>query len=89
MNTLASVGISLGTCARSFLKVGCVGMHAQSPRTLCHGWTAAYQAPLSIEFFQARILEWVAISCSRGSSCPRGLTGVSGVSSVDRWILYH
>ena len=51
--------------------------------------TVAHQAPLSIEFFQARILEWVAISCSRGSSCPRGLTGVSGVSSVDRWILYH
>ena len=31
-------------------------------------WTAACQAPLSMGFFQARILEWVAISFSRGSS---------------------
>ena len=29
-------------------------------------WTVAHQAPLSI--FQARVLEWVAISFSRGSS---------------------
>ena len=28
-------------------------------------WTAALQAPLSMEYFQARILEWVAISFSR------------------------
>ena len=27
-------------------------------------WTVAYQAPLSMIFFQARILEWVAISFS-------------------------
>ena len=31
-------------------------------------WTIAYQAPLSMGFFQARILEWVTISFSRGSS---------------------
>ena len=31
-------------------------------------WTAACQAPLSMGFLQARILEWVAISFSRGSS---------------------
>ena len=30
-------------------------------------WTAAHQAPLSMEFFQARILEWVAISFSSNS----------------------
>ena len=30
-------------------------------------WTVAHQAPLSMGFFQARILEWVAISFSRGS----------------------
>ena len=29
------------------------------------------QAPLSMGFFQARILEWVAISSSRGSFSPR------------------
>ena len=31
-------------------------------------WTIACQAPLSMGFFQARILEWVAIPFSRGSS---------------------
>ena len=31
-------------------------------------WTVASQAPLSMGFFQARILEWVAIPFSRGSS---------------------
>ena len=31
-------------------------------------WTAARQAPLFTGIFQARILEWVAISNSRGSS---------------------
>ena len=34
-------------------------------------WTVARQAPLSIRVFQARILEWVAISFSRVSSPPR------------------
>ena len=28
-------------------------------------WTVAHQAPLSMEFSQARILEWVAIPFSR------------------------
>ena len=36
--------------------------------------------------FQLRILEWVAISCSRGSSWPRDQTCVS---CIGRWILYH
>ena len=36
--------------------------------------------------FQEKILEWVAISSSRGSSWPRNLTCVS---SVGRQILYH
>ena len=40
-------------------------------------WTVAYQAPLSMGFFQARILEWVAISLSRRSSQPRDWTQVS------------
>ena len=35
---------------------------------------------------QARILEWVAISSSRGSSGPRDWTCMSGTG---RWILYH
>ena len=38
---------------------------------------------------QARILEWVAISCSRGSSQPRDWTCVSRVSCTGRQTLYH
>ena len=42
-------------------------------------WTVARQAPLSMGFFQARILGWVAISFSRGSFRPRDQTWVSCV----------
>ena len=38
---------------------------------------------------QARILEWAAISCSRGSFQPRNQTHVSFVSYIDRQILYY
>ena len=38
---------------------------------------------------QARILEWVAMPSSRGSSWPRDKTHVSYVSCIGRWILYH
>ena len=43
-------------------------------------WTVAYQAPQSLEIFQARVLEWVAISSSRGSSWPRDRTWVSRIT---------
>ena len=39
--------------------------------------------------FQARILEWVAISYSRGSPRPRDRTHVSCVSCIGRQVLYH
>ena len=42
-------------------------------------WTVAYQVPLSMGFFQARILEWVAISFSKRSSRPRDWTQVSRI----------
>ena len=48
--------------------------------TLCNLWTVAHQAPLSMEFPQARTLEWVAMPSSRGSSWPRDQTRVSHVS---------
>ena len=39
--------------------------------------------------FQARILEWVAVSSSREASPPRDWTCISGTSCLIRWILYH
>ena len=38
---------------------------------------------------QARILEWVAMPSSRGSSRPRDQTRVSYVSCTGRWVLHH
>ena len=38
---------------------------------------------------QARILEWVAMPSSRGSSWPRDRTWISWVSCIGRWVLYH
>ena len=52
----------------------------QSRLTLCNLWTVAHQAPLSMEFLQARILEWVAMHSSWGSSWPRDWTWVSHAS---------
>ena len=42
--------------------------------------TVAHPAPLSMGIVQARILDWVAISSSRGSSWPRDWTSVSLIS---------
>ena len=43
-------------------------------------WIVAYQAPLSMRILQAKILEWVAISFSRGSSWPRNRTHISCIA---------
>ena len=50
--------------------MGVGGLVAKLCRTLATPQTVACQAPLSM----ARILEWVAISFSRGSSQPRSLS---------------
>ena len=41
------------------------------------------------EILQARILQWVTMPSSRGSSQPRGGTRVSYISCVGRRIFYH
>ena len=51
-------------------------------------WTIACQAPLH-GILQVRILEWVAIFFSRGSSQPRDQTSVSGNSCTGRQVLYN
>ena len=43
-------------------------------------WTVACQAPLSMGMLQARILEWVTMGTSRGSSQPRDQTQVSCIA---------
>ena len=46
-------------------------LFAQSCLTLWDPMTVAHQAPLSMGILHARILEWVAMPSSRGSSQPR------------------
>ena len=55
----------------------CNPMHCSPPGSSVHG------------ILQARILEWVAMPSSRGSSWPRDQTQVSCTACIGRWILYH
>ena len=41
------------------------------------------------EILQARILEWVAMPLSRGSSQPQDWTCLSYVSCIERYVPYH
>ena len=52
-------------------------------------WTVACQAPLSMGILQARILEWVAVPSSRGSSQCRDGTQVSCIASrfFTNWVI--
>ena len=51
--------------------------------------TVARQSSLSLEFIQAMLMEWVAISYSRESSWPRDRIRVSCGSCTGRQVLYH
>ena len=67
-------------------------MHAKSLQlclTLCNLWTIACQAPLSMGILQARELEWVGMSSSRGSSRLKGRTHFSYLCCLGRRVLYH
>ena len=72
--------VSLGNCCCSVTQsclIVCSPMGCNPPGSSVNG------------IFQARILEWVAISNSRWSSQPRDQTHVSYISCISRQILYH
>ena len=62
---------------------------AQSCPTLCDPMDYSPPGSSIRVIFHARILEWVAISFSRGSSPPRDRTQVSCVSCIGRRVPYH
>ena len=64
-------------------------VHAQSCLTLCNSMGCIPLGSSVQGIFQARILEWVAISSSMGSSQPKDRTHVSCISCIGRRILYH
>ena len=41
------------------------------------------------EILQSRILEWIAVPFSRGSSRPRDRTCILHLTCIGRWVLYH
>jgi len=57
--------------------------------TLCNLMECSLPGPSVHGISQARILDWVAISFSRGSSWLRDWTYVFCGSCTGRWILYH
>ena len=62
---------------------------AQSCPALCSPLDCSLPGSSARGIFQARILEWVTIPFSRGSSRPRDQTRISCVSCTDRRVLCH
>ena len=62
---------------------------AQSCPTLCDPMDSSPPGSSVHGILQARILEWVAMSYSMGSSQPKDQTCVSHVFCIGRQVLYH
>ena len=75
----SSSAFSSGVCAKSL----------QSRPTLCDAMDCNPPGSSVRGILQARILGWVAMPSSRGSSQPRDQMPVSYVSCISRWVLYH
>ena len=70
----------------------CPCVHAkslQSCLTLCDPMNCSLPGSSVHRILQARILEWVAVPSSRGSSQTRAWTHFSRVSCIGRWVCYH
>ena len=67
----------------------CCCLVTKSCLTLCDPRNCSPSNSSVHGIFQARILEWVAISSSRKSFWPRDQTQFSCVSCIDRWVPYH
>ena len=86
MNFKNRACVCVCVCVRARARM-CV--RAQSCPILCNPKDCSPPGSSVHGIFQERILEWVAIPCSKGSSWPRYQTHVPYVSHTDRWVLYH
>ena len=74
------ISLSLLFCLNLLSDLPLAFTHACVPSRFSHvqlfaaPWTVGRQAPLSMGILQAKILEWVAVASSRGSSWPRDLS---------------
>ena len=57
--------------------------------TLCNRVNCSPPTSSVHGILQVRILEWVAILSSRGSSQPRDRTPIFYISCISTWVLYH
>ena len=57
--------------------------------TLCNSMDSSPSGSSVQGILQARILEWVAVSSSKGTSLPRDRTPLSYISCLGRRVLYH
>ena len=68
----------------------CVGAKAvQSCLTLCDPTDCSPPGSSVHELVQVRMLQWVAVPSSRGSSPSRDQTCISYISCIGRQVLYH
>ena len=72
-----------------FLHAAAAAKSHQSYLTLCDPIDVNLPGSSVPGILQARILEWLAISFSRGSFPSRDRTGVYCICCIGRWILYH
>ena len=72
-----------------FLRIFLAFTCAHLGLTLCHPVDCRLPGPGVHVIFQARILDWVAISFSKGFFRPRNSTCISCISWIGRWVLYH
>ena len=86
-NYLSPEGMQLQTQAWAIYSLTGYDVCAQSCPAVCNPMDCRPPCSSVHGISQARILEWVAISFSRGSSQPRDQTHISCLSC--RWILYH
>ena len=87
---IAAAGADLGSKGRrSVLKPPKPQKSLQSCPTLCNPMDCSLPGSSVHGTLQARTLEWLAISSSRGSSRPRDWTLVSYVSCTGGWLLDH
>ena len=82
--------MEVGDLEFAAFKFACI--HAQSLRScmiLCNPMDCSPLRSSVHGILQARVLEWVALSYSRGSSQPRDRTHITYVSCIGSLFLYH
>ena len=85
---MSSLGFLLAFNCFGYLEIP-MCMHAQSCVTLCAHTDCSQPGFSTHGISKARLLEWVSISSSRGSSQSRDRICISWISCIAKWILYH